>query len=642
MSTNALQHENQKREAIRLSGCHRLKSIAVIGGFLDGARLDLADGLNCVIGARGTGKTTALELVRYAMDALHSADADAADRRRTESLVQRNLAGGQIELEIETKEGLAYIITRGWGEDPMVLTADRKPTDLTLRSGDVFRADIFSQNEVERIADQTGMQLELLDAFEAEAIAEVNAQLGQLWNALQANASQIVPLESRLAAITEELRCLPAVEARLQAYATNGENTSGEINQAHFLKALRDREDRVAGGVSEVMAEARKALDGVRGRIQARISGIVDREVAEGPNGILVQTTARLASQCGDAVDRLIEQALAHIVGTQQQITEQAKKLSLAHKEQEIVFRSLMAKHQQAQGMAAERTRLEKARNDLLAKRWLRDELGERRGALRQERNRLLEELSELHDRRFAIRQAVAGRLNGSLAPAIRVSVVQYGNPELYQRLLESALRGARIKQGVVAGKVVTAFWPAELSEVVAHKNIEFLVHRAELNYEQAEKVIAALGSSEVLFQLETVELLDLPQIELRDGATYKDCSTLSTGQKCTAILPILLLESDRPLLIDQPEDNLDNRFIFETVVDSIRKIKRRRQLIFVTHNTNIPVLGDAERVFVLESDGSKARKANEGTVEECKREIVTLLEGGEEAFRLRKQRYAY
>lgn len=188
MSTNALQHENQKREAIRLSGCHRLKSIAVIGGFLDGARLDLADGLNCVIGARGTGKTTALELVRYAMDALHSADADAADRRRTESLVQRNLAGGQIELEIETKEGLAYIITRGWGEDPMVLTADRKPTDLTLRSGDVFRADIFSQNEVERIADQTGMQLELLDAFEAEAIAEVNAQLGQLRNGTSAAA----------------------------------------------------------------------------------------------------------------------------------------------------------------------------------------------------------------------------------------------------------------------------------------------------------------------------------------------------------------------------------------------------------------------------------------------------------------------
>jgi thioredoxin reductase len=71
-------------------------------------------------------------------------------------------------------------------------------------------------------------------------------------------------------------------------------------------------------------------------------------------------------------------------------------------------------------------------------------------------------------------------------------------------------------------------------------------------------------------------------------------------------------------------------------------KMKSRRQMIFVTHNPNIPVLGDAERVFVLDSDGAMARKANEGTVDECKREIVNLLEGGENAFKVRKCRYAY
>jgi ABC-type protease/lipase transport system fused ATPase/permease subunit len=95
-------------------------------------------------------------------------------------------------------------------------------------------------------------------------------------------------------------------------------------------------------------------------------------------------------------------------------------------------------------------------------------------------------------------------------------------------------------------------------------------------------------------------------------------------------------------LLVDQPEDNLDNRFISEAVVEAILKMKSRRQMIFVTHNPNIPVLGDAERVFVLDSDGAMARKANEGTVDECKREIVNLLEGGENAFKVRKCRYAY
>jgi len=222
------------------------------------------------------------------------------------------------------------------------------------------------------------------------------------------------------------------------------------------------------------------------------------------------------------------------------------------------------------------------------------------------------------------------------------VSVIQYGNAEKYQALVENKLRGSRIRHGVVAGKLTATLWPSELARLVREKNIAALVDRAELNPDQAEKAVAGIGAEETLMELETVELLERPRIELKDGNAYKDCAELSTGQKCTAILPILLLDSDRPLLVDQPEDNLDNRFIFETVVDSIRKIKRRRQLIFVTHNPNIPVLGEAEKVFVLDSNGKSARKANEGSVDRCKREIVTLLEGGEEAFRRRKERYAY
>ena len=116
--------------------------------------------------------------------------------------------------------------------------------------------------------------------------------------------------------------------------------------------------------------------------------------------------------------------------------------------------------------------------------------------------------------------------------------------------------------------------------------------------------------------------------------------TTLSTGQKCTAILPILLLESQYPLLVDQPEDNLDNGFIFKTVKDAILPTKLKRQLLFVTHNANIPVLGDAERVVVLHSDGSRAKKLAEGTVDACRSPIIDLLEGGEMAFQMRRDRY--
>jgi len=128
---------------------HRLESVSIVGGFLDGATFDLAEGLNCIIGARGTGKTTVIEFVRYAMEAMPS---EAAARKQVESLVESNLAGGRVEITVETKDGLSYIVSRSAGDKPVVLDENRSPTNISLRSGGLFKVDIYSQNEVEAIA----------------------------------------------------------------------------------------------------------------------------------------------------------------------------------------------------------------------------------------------------------------------------------------------------------------------------------------------------------------------------------------------------------------------------------------------------------------------------------------------------------
>lgn len=621
---------------------HRIRSISIIGGFLDGARFDLADGLNCFIGARGTGKTTALEFVRYALDALPGREHQPAERRRIESLVERNLAGGRVEVTIETKDGLSYIISRSAGEEPLVLTAERQPTEITFRAGGVFRADIYSQNEVESIADRTTSQLVLLDNFEAERIVEMESRLDHVRAALTANANQIVPLQTRIAALTEELGTLVSIEERLKKFVVEGGQNSGAINQAHHLKAVRDRERRIVSAATQALQELAKDLSSAKGRLAQQAANLQDQDVAAGPNAAIAEEVLKRVSRCGTEIDRLLQDAENRITAALGQLATAGSRLATSHKQQEMEFRSLIEQHQQAQGQAAERAQLERRRNDLLAKNRTRQQLVDQLAALDSDRKALLERLSELWDERFAVREGVAQRINAHLMPSIRVGILQYGNPERYQRLLEEGLKGARIKHVVVAQKLANAFWPGDLVVVLRRRDAAMLIERAALNPDQADKVVATLSNSSLLFDLETVELLDLPRIELKDGETYKDSLSLSTGQKCTTILPILLLDSDNPLLVDQPEDNLDNRFIFEAVVDSIRKVKTRRQMIFVTHNPNIPVLGDAERVFVLDSNGAMAHKANEGTVDQCKKDIVTLLEGGEDAFKARKCRYAY
>lgn len=121
-----------------------------------------------------------------------------------------------------------------------------------------------------------------------------------------------------------------------------------------------------------------------------------------------------------------------------------------------------------------------------------------------------------------------------------------------------------------------------------------------------------------------------------------------SPGQKSAAILAFILNQGKNPLIIDQPEDDLDNSLIINLVVESIRNIKNSRQIIIVTHNPNIPVLGDAEGIIMLDrnskgkvvfKDGKKT-----GCIEEklIKEGICNIMEGGIDSFKLRENKYKY
>ena len=121
----------------------------------------------------------------------------------------------------------------------------------------------------------------------------------------------------------------------------------------------------------------------------------------------------------------------------------------------------------------------------------------------------------------------------------------------------------------------------------------------------------------------------------------YRKSDELSMGQRCTTVLPIIFAVSDNPLIIDQPEDNLDNKFISNKIHKIIRDQKNVRQLILITHNPNIPVLSESENNIFLKYDRKSSVEIT-GNVEAVKTNIIELLEGGEDAFKIRKETYGY
>ncbi len=149
--------------------------------------------------------------------------------------------------------------------------------------------------------------------------------------------------------------------------------------------------------------------------------------------------------------------------------------------------------------------------------------------------------------------------------------------------------------------------------------------------------------------QLDKIELL-LPEDEIEiqykqtGSSSFKPLSTASAGQKTTAILTFILSQDKTPLILDQPEDDLDNRLVYELVVDRLNKAKDHRQIIVVTHNANIPVNGDSEYIISMNSESKKLNIICSGSVEkaEIKKEICDVMEGSEKAFKMRYRRYEH
>src|SRR5688572_12679874 len=130
---------------------HAVLSLSVAGGFLGGARIELADGLNCFIGGRGAGKTTALEFLRFGLGLMPDPKTSPQRHRSIDTLVKSNLGNGRLDVELRTKTGMRYTAGRGANETVQVLNESGKPVPVSLDRDLIFSADVFSQNEIEDI-----------------------------------------------------------------------------------------------------------------------------------------------------------------------------------------------------------------------------------------------------------------------------------------------------------------------------------------------------------------------------------------------------------------------------------------------------------------------------------------------------------
>ena len=224
-------------------------------------------------------------------------------------------------------------------------------------------------------------------------------------------------------------------------------------------------------------------------------------------------------------------------------------------------------------------------------------------------RDRALDILDDLRERRFELRSKAAEHINAVLGPRIHVAVTRTGQFEAFASAITDVLRGSGMRYVDLSALLAEQISPRELLEATDTNDIDLIAAVANISKERSGRLLSTLREGDLGF-LATVNVEDSVTFQLLDGIEYKDVNDLSTGQRCSVVLPLVLRHTDRLLIVDQPEDHIDNAFIVETLIQSILAREPNGQIVFATHNANIPILGDADLVIHLGSEGVAALRS--------------------------------
>lgn len=606
-----------------------IESIKIEGGTLDGFRQLLSPGLNVLIGGRGTGKSSVIELIRFCLGAPSSSDAIGKDALEHALGV---LGDGKV------------VITLTNGSDRIEVSRIATDADDNCPV-EVPPPFVFSQKEVEQIGARSQSRMRLVDGFIAGRGAV--AARGPLHARIKSASTEIRSILVEVADIGEKLLALPKLQERLADLHKQG---AAQRARSAELDALRKQLDELTPLMSAASVRA-----GSIGRSADDLSEWTDHlELVAGrqPSIESWPAQATTADQLQPHRKRLeaAHERLTAIIAEYRSVIDDLEALrrkssdeksTLEAKGREV--RQRIEEHQK--GASVLDRQILDLSQEIAALSALADLRAERLGRIDRLHGQRQIALDEMHAHNVALtagRERTAARLTAVLAPSIRVTVKPLADYRAYVSVLNAALRGSGLRYRELADRIAETFSPQEIAVLAERGEVSAISKALQINEERASRLAEALRA-DAGAELLVTEVGDEVVIELLDGTSFKSTDFLSMGQRCTAVLPIILQHDERVIVLDQPEDHLDNAFVVGTLVKAIRARAGSAQTIIATHNPNIPVLGSADFVAHLESDGERCFVQVSGALDDAAvvNSITNIMEGGREAFQRRAAFYA-
>ncbi|MCY4014263.1 MAG: AAA family ATPase [Gammaproteobacteria bacterium] len=634
---------NDKDGNLEIDEHMELVSLGWEGGFLGGVNVHLNPNLNVLIGGRGAGKSTFVESLRAVLG-LQPNGEDAA--KAHDGIVRYVLRSGTkitLRVRVQRPGTHEYDIERTIPNPPIV--RDTNGEVLHLGPQDVLpRIEVFGQHEISELAKSPEKLTRLLDRF-VERDESLAQRKDSLRSELAKNRRALVDTQMAIRSGEDRLAGLPGMEETLARFHEVG------LEERLRDRSLLVREERVLGSIPERLAPFRDALETIRRELPIDLAFLSDRALADLPGGETLSNARGVLTALGEDIERVATDLGASLARAEDGIERIRVEWDVRRQESQTEYERILRELHKARVDGEEfielRRRIEELRpvqERLVALQRLAEELNDKRRTL-------LAEWEDTKATEFRTFDKAAAQVNKELRNRVQVDVTAGANREPLFTLLRNEVRG-RLSETVESLRKSPDL---SLTQFVAACRSGARVLNATYGVvpRQAERLAEA--DADVLMQIEELDLAATTAIQLNtapegEPPSWHPLDDLSTGQKATAVLLLLLLESGAPLIVDQPEDDLDNRFITEGVIPRMREEKQRRQFVFSTHNANIPVLGDAELILGLSAAGEAAdgqaevRSDHAGSIDAPSvRELVEeILEGGREAFETRRRKYGF
>lgn len=612
-------------------------------GFLTKCRFHFNENMNVLIGGRGSGKSTVIESIRYVLG-LEPITEDA--RKTHEGIVHGVLRSGtKVSLLVQSyrPDRRCFLIERTVPNPPRVIDEAGNVLPITPLDA-VGGVAVFGQNELAELSRSPEKLTDLLDRFVArDKVWEGKYRTAK--GTLDQSRRDILECEQKQDQVEEQLDALPGLEDTLARYKKAGveaklKSQDAIIRAESVVQTARDQLDPIAELSQELAESVPLNVDFLS---DAALKGLPVENKLKSLNGTL-EKLGQAITDAQSSIAKAIESANGDIANVKTALEAEKSATQEAY---EQALREL----QKEKIDGDEFIRL---RRDIERLKPLKDQktkLETRMKALEQKRRNDLASWEDLKNEDFKKLERAAKRVSRELPGQLRVKVTYAANRADLTALLKK-MPGGRLAETISVLEKTDQLSLTALADA-CRQGVDALTKDFGIPKSQAERL--AHAGSELAMRIGELDLPHVTEIELNVGAEnappeWRKLGDLSTGQKATALLYLLLLEADTPLILDQPEDNLDNRFISEGVVPKIRSEKRRRQFIFSTHNANIPVLGDAELIIGMRAVGeageghAEVPPENMGSIDKKAVAVIAeeILEGGKDAFMTRHRKYGF